>query len=60
MEEMGAKSATDKLKTTKSQTSGKDGACRQTNSWTNSDTVNLAPNMQRLLSIGNEHKMVNH
>ena len=60
MKEMGAKSATDKLKTLKSQASGKDDACQQSNSWTNSDTVNLAPNMQRWLSMGNEHKMVSH
>jgi len=40
MEEMGAKSANDKLRTWKSQVSGKDNACRQSNSWTLSDMVN--------------------
>ena len=60
MEEMGAKSATEKLKTSETKTSGKDDACRQSNSWTKLDTVNLAPNMQGWLSMGNEHKMVSH
>jgi len=40
MEEMGAKSANDKLRTWKSQASEKDDACRQSNSWIVSDTVN--------------------
>jgi len=60
MEEMGAKSATDKLRTWKSHASGKDDACRRSNSWTYSNTVNLARNKQRCLSMGNKHKMVSH
>ena len=60
MEEMGAQSASDKLRTQKSYASGKDDACQQTNSWTDSDTVNLAPNKQRCLSMENEQKLVRH
>ena len=60
MEEMGAKLATDKLRTWKSHALGKDDACRQSNSWTDSDTVNLAPNKQRCLSMENEQKLVRH
>ena len=57
---MGAKSATDKLRTWKSHASGKDDACGQSDSCTDLDTVNLALNKQRRLSIGNEQKMFSH
>jgi len=61
MEQMGAKSANDKkLRMWKSQASGENDACQQSNSWTVSDMVNLALNKQTCLSMGNEYKMVSH
>ena len=68
VQEMGAKSAIDKLTTRKCHTWGKEDvmkfqdlsqyASRQSNSWGDSNTINLTLNTQICLSLGNEHTMV--